>query len=75
MSAEIELKQNTAIITEKEIDIARDVYIPVSKHSSVLFFCIIDLNNIDPMYQYSLSWFINLYHQASVKTNNLFLFL
>lgn len=63
------MKQESAISTEKDIDIARDVYIPVSEHSSVLFFCITDLNNIDPMYQYSLSWFINLYYQVSFKTN------
>lgn len=66
MSAEIELKQETAIVTEKEIDVARDVYIPISKHSSVLFFSITDLNNIDPMYQYSLLWFLNLYYQVSL---------
>lgn len=66
MSAEIQIKQETAIVTEKEIDVARDVYIPVSKHSSVLFFCISDLNSIDPMYQYSLTWFINLYYQVSI---------
>lgn len=65
LSAEIQLKQESAIVTEKEIDLARDVYIPVSKHSSVLFFCITDLNNIDPMYQYSLLWFINLYYQVN----------
>jgi len=59
------LEQESAKVTEKEIDVARDVYIPVSKHSSVLFFCITDLNNIDPMYQYSLSWFINLFNQVS----------
>lgn len=69
LSAEIQLKQETAIVTEKEIDVARDVYIPVSKHSSVLFFCITDLNNIDPMYQYSLSWFINLYYQVKYNLN------
>lgn len=68
LSAEIQLKQETTILTEKEIDVARDVYIPVSKHSSVLFFCISDLNNIDPMYQYSLSWFINLYYQVNLHT-------
>ena len=33
----------------------------VAKHSSVLFFTIQDLSAIDPMYQYSLAWFINLY--------------
>ncbi|VVC42221.1 Dynein heavy chain, coiled coil stalk,P-loop containing nucleoside triphosphate hydrolase,Dynein heavy [Cinara cedri] len=69
LSAEIQSKQEIAIVTEKEIDVARDVYIPISKHSSVLFFCITDLNYIDPMYQYSLSWFINLYDQ-SIKQSN-----
>uniref|UniRef100_A0A2S2QIW0 Dynein heavy chain 3, axonemal n=1 Tax=Sipha flava TaxID=143950 RepID=A0A2S2QIW0_9HEMI len=68
LSAEIELKQETAVITEKEIDVARDVYIPVSKHSSVLFFCITNLSNIDPMYQYSLSWFLNLFHQSIIQS-------
>lgn len=70
LSAEIQIKQETAIVTENEIDIARNVYIPVSKHSSVLFFCITDLNNIDPMYQYSLSWFLHLYYQVSFKIIN-----
>ncbi|XP_059059125.1 dynein axonemal heavy chain 3 [Achroia grisella] len=64
LSLEIEAKQATAAVTEKEIDEARLLYVPVSKHSSVLFFCISDLANIDPMYQYSLNWFINLYNQA-----------
>jgi dynein heavy chain, axonemal len=71
LSAEIQLKEEITIVTEREIDVARDVYIPVSKHSSVLFFCITDLNNIDPMYQYSLSWFINLYYQV----NNCYVFI
>ncbi|KAG7472883.1 hypothetical protein MATL_G00114010 [Megalops atlanticus] len=33
----------------------------IAKHSSILFFSIADLANIDPMYQYSLTWFVNLY--------------
>ncbi|XP_050512273.1 dynein axonemal heavy chain 3 isoform X2 [Diabrotica virgifera virgifera] len=64
LSEEIQEKQKQAAITEKEIDTARNGYLPVSKHSSVLFFCISDLANIDPMYQYSLVWFINLYIHA-----------
>ena len=36
-------------------------YRPIAKHSSILFFSIADLPNIDPMYQYSLTWFVNLY--------------
>jgi len=47
--------------TESEIEESRQFYRPIAKHSSILFFSIADLPNIDPMYQYSLTWFINLY--------------
>lgn len=36
----------------------------MATHASILFFCISDLANIEPMYQYSLTWFINLYLQS-----------
>ncbi len=39
----------------------------VAEHSSMLFFTISDMANIDPMYQYSLSWFINLYVSVSLS--------
>ncbi|KAI4456222.1 dynein axonemal heavy chain 7-related [Holotrichia oblita] len=68
LSEEIQEKQKLAAITELEIDAARNTYIPVSKHSSVLFFCISELGNIDPMYQYSLVWFINLYNQSIINS-------
>ncbi|XP_057653134.1 dynein axonemal heavy chain 3 [Diorhabda carinulata] len=68
LSEEIQEKQKQAAVTEKEIDTARNGYVPVSKHSSVLFFCISDLTNIDPMYQYSLGWFINLYVQSIIMS-------
>lgn len=74
LSEEIQAKQKIAASTEIEIDFARNQYTPVSKHSSILFFCISELANIDPMYQYSLSWFINLYNQSilnSKKSDNL----
>ncbi|CAH1180400.1 unnamed protein product [Phaedon cochleariae] len=64
LSEEIQEKQKVAVVTEVEIDNARNGYVPVSKHSSLLFFCISDLANVDPMYQYSLTWFINLYNQS-----------
>lgn len=47
--------------TQKKIDSARMDYAPIARHSSILFFSITDLPNIDPMYQYSLTWFVNLY--------------
>lgn len=68
LSEEITEKQFIASATEKEIDITRMGYKPVAVHSSIIFFCISDLAHIEPMYQYSLTWFINLYVQAIAKS-------
>ncbi|XP_038618403.1 dynein heavy chain 3, axonemal [Tachyglossus aculeatus] len=61
LSEEISEKQKIASMTEMQIDATRMGYKPVAIHSSTIFFCISDLANIEPMYQYSLMWFINLY--------------
>ncbi|CAH3114243.1 unnamed protein product [Pocillopora meandrina] len=68
LSEEISVKQEIATKTEKEIDKTRGGYKPVAKHSSILFFTISDLANIEPMYQYSLTWFINLYLQSILNS-------
>ena len=47
--------------TEKDIDETRSLYIPVAVNTQILFFCVADLANIDPMYQYSLEWFIAIF--------------
>lgn len=73
LSQEINAKQEIAAATEIEIDQTRNGYKPVALHSSTLFFVITDLANIDPMYQYSLTWFVNLYLQSianSEKTDD-----
>ncbi|XP_037940546.1 dynein heavy chain 3, axonemal-like [Teleopsis dalmanni] len=67
LSEEIQEKQVIAVTTEAEIDAARQQYIPVAKHSAILFFCISEMANIDPMYQYSLGWFLNLFLTAIAK--------
>ncbi|XP_072798825.1 dynein axonemal heavy chain 3 isoform X1 [Vicugna pacos] len=61
LSEEISEKQEIASLTETQIDETRMGYKPVAVHSATIFFCISDLANIEPMYQYSLTWFINLY--------------
>ncbi len=38
---------------------------------AVLFFNISELANIEPMYQYSLVWFINLFEDAIKKVTSL----
>lgn len=65
LSKEIQEKQMVAEATQKEIDETRSGYIPVADHGAILFFCIADLGNIDPMYQYSLTWFVNLFIMVS----------
>ncbi|XP_058956956.2 dynein axonemal heavy chain 7 [Pocillopora verrucosa] len=61
LANEISEKQAIAEETEQKIDNTRMGYTPIATHSAVLFFSIADLANIEPMYQYSLTWFINLF--------------
>ena len=61
LANEISQKQEVAEETEKKIDNTRMGYRIIAIHSSILFFSIADLANIEPMYQYSLTWFINLF--------------
>nr|XP_046220993.1 dynein axonemal heavy chain 12 [Oncorhynchus gorbuscha] len=69
MSNEISKKQQIAEKTEVKIAESREGYRAIAKHSSILFFSIADLANIDPMYQYSLSWFVNLYINSIQDSN------
>ena len=60
-SEEIMAAVAEAEIAEKEIDATRAKYVPVAVRGAILFFCIADLANVDPMYQYSLTWFKQLF--------------
>lgn len=51
----------TAEQTEKDIDKTRAEYVPVAVNTQILFFCVSDLANVDPMYQYSLEWFTGIF--------------
>ncbi|KAJ3181585.1 Dynein heavy chain 7, axonemal [Gaertneriomyces sp. JEL0708] len=61
-------KQIVAENTERQIDEIRVGYKPIAVYSSILFFCIADLASIEPMYQYSLSWYINLFVSSTEKS-------
>jgi dynein heavy chain len=61
LSDEISEKQKVADETEAAIDETRAGYRPLAKHSSIMFFCVVDLANIGDMYQYSLQWFTDLF--------------
>lgn len=64
VSNQIELEQESAKETEVKIEETRTQYKPFSDCMARLFFCITDLGNIDPMYQYSLDLFNMMYLKA-----------
>ncbi|BFZ08761.1 hypothetical protein BsWGS_11799 [Bradybaena similaris] len=69
LADEISKKQKVGEETEKKIEASRMGYRPIATHSSVLFFSITELPNIDPMYQYSLTWFVNLFIMSIQDSN------
>uniref|UniRef100_A0A9J7YNX9 Dynein axonemal heavy chain 2 n=1 Tax=Cyprinus carpio carpio TaxID=630221 RepID=A0A9J7YNX9_CYPCA len=68
-------------LTESQIDTAREAYRPCAQRASILFFVLNDLGYIDPMYQFSLDAYINLFtlsiessprsHKLEERINNL----
>ncbi|XP_063228083.1 LOW QUALITY PROTEIN: dynein axonemal heavy chain 7-like [Bacillus rossius redtenbacheri] len=68
LSEDIQRRQDAARKTKEHIEAFRQRYRLLARHSSVLFYCITDLPNVNPMYQYSLPWFINLY-VTSIETS------
>ncbi|XP_049940877.1 dynein axonemal heavy chain 1-like, partial [Schistocerca serialis cubense] len=67
-SEEIKQKVKSAEETQINIDNTRALYIPVANRAQILFFCVSDLGNIDPMYQYSLEWFISIFIGSMTNT-------
>jgi len=47
--------------TSKLVQQTRETYVPVSERASAMFFVIADLNKTEPMYQYSLEWFVGIF--------------
>ncbi|XP_067124238.1 dynein axonemal heavy chain 1-like [Centruroides vittatus] len=67
-SEEIKEKINTILSTEKDIDSTRNQYMPVVLRAKVLFFGILDLERLNPMYHYSLEWFIEMFLSSIANT-------
>jgi dynein heavy chain len=59
--------------TAEKINISREGYRPIAQRGSILYFVIASLALVDPMYQYSLEFFIGLFNrrlQNSTKSEN-----
>ncbi|XP_061720397.1 dynein axonemal heavy chain 12-like [Cydia pomonella] len=61
LAIDIMKKQEASLETEIVIEKFRLGYRPIASHSAILYYCVTELPNVDPMYQYSLTWFISLY--------------
>ena len=68
-SDEIGLALLSAEKTEAVINETRTKYTPYPERGALLFFCVAEMRNIEPMYQYSLDWFVGLYI-ASMNDSN-----
>jgi dynein heavy chain len=66
-SAVINKAMEEAKVTEVEIDEVRKSYRDYAFRASLLFFCVVEMQVIDPMYQFSLQWFQQL---ASMGIDN-----
>jgi dynein heavy chain len=69
-SNEINIKLKEAEETEKQIDETRSKYIPVAYSAMIQYFCISSMSVIDPMYQYSLTWFQELFRNGIGNTES-----
>merc|ERR1719310_523199 len=47
--------------TQAEVKEKRESYVPVAVRASALFFVVSELCVVEPMYQYSLEWFISIF--------------
>lgn len=73
-SGVIQGRVKEAEVTEKEINAAREQYRCVATRGSILYFVIADLALIDSMYQYSLTYFTQLFNyciDVSEKSDDL----
>ncbi|XP_043915244.1 dynein axonemal heavy chain 6 [Protopterus annectens] len=73
-SGAIKSRLKEAEATEEKINAAREKYRPVATQGSVMYFVVASLSEMDPMYQYSLKYFKQLFNttiETSEKTDDL----
>lgn len=67
-SATVKESLAVAEVTEVEIDTTREAYRPSANRASILFFVLMDMSRIDPMYQFSLDAYLRLFSASIDKS-------
>ncbi|TPX31992.1 hypothetical protein SmJEL517_g04802 [Synchytrium microbalum] len=67
-ATEIAQKLVLANQTSEEVEISRDGYRPVAKCGAILYFVLSELSAINPMYEYSLSAFLEVFSASLSKS-------
>ena len=52
-----------------EIDLARSGYRPAAIRASLAYFILDDMGRVDPMYQFSLDAYVDLFNQSIESSN------
>jgi hypothetical protein len=63
-SADIETQMIASQKTEKTVASFREKFGSVSEYAALLYFCAADFAVVDPMYQFSLKWFVSMFKAA-----------
>ena len=50
--------------TEKNLNLARRKYLAVATRGAILYFVVHNLSSLNVMYQFSLTWLINVFHSC-----------
>lgn len=61
MSEEIQTKQMASNSAEYDIETQYQEYLMVARHATILYNCIMKLQSIKYVYQFSLNWFVDLF--------------
>jgi hypothetical protein len=56
--------------TEEQISEFKDKFAAVAQRAALLYFCVSVFSVIDPMYQFSLKWFVSLFRSAIARSDH-----